>query len=90
MPLPLALTALRYLAVTAAVYAVARAWHQPRRDQRLEDAMDELPEGLGLTRDPDRSLRAAGRLRRVVRVGTDGPGLDIDVTGLARLRLRRV
>jgi len=92
MPLPIvptAAVAVRYAALGLAVYGLLRTRETARRDQRAEDAMDELGEGPGYRRDPD-GLRGAWRFRRVVRVGHAGPGVEIDFAGLARLRLRRV
>jgi len=92
MPLPLAPlagAALRYAAVTLAVYALLQARAHVRRDQRVEDAMDEMPEGAGISRDAD-GFRGGVRARRVVRLGTGGPGVALDFAGLARLRMWRV
>ena len=92
MPLPLvptAAVAVRYAALGLAVYGALRARERARRDQRAEDAMDELGEGPAYRRDPD-GLRGAWRFQRVIRAGQAGPGIEIDFAGLARLRLRRV
>ena len=32
----------------------------------------------------------AGRLKRTIRLGTTGPGVEIDATALGRIRFRRV
>lgn len=85
---PTAIVAARYAAVGLAVYAAWRAAAPARRDQRAEDALDELPEGTTLHRDDD-AARASLRLRRVIRLGNAGPGLEIDLAALGRLRLRR-
>ena len=92
MPLPLAPVAglaLRYGAVALATYALARSATPVRRDQRHEDAMDEMEEGLGFRRDSDQ-VNGGGRVRRVIRVGPSGPGIEIDATALGRIRVRRV
>jgi hypothetical protein len=92
MPLPLApitVFALRYGTVALASFAVARSIERGRRDQRAEDAFDELPEGLTARREPEQ-VNATGRMRRVIRFGAGGPGLEIDATALGRVRLRRV
>jgi len=90
MPLaPVAGVALRYVAVTLALYALLQARAHVRRDQRVEDAMDEMPEGAAVARDAD-GLRGGVRTRRVVRLGTNGPGIALDFAGLARLRMWRV
>lgn len=85
---PTAIVAARYAAVGLAVYAAWRAAAPARRDQRTEDALDDLPEGTTLHRDGD-ATRATLRLRRTIRLGDTGPGLDIDLAALGRLRLRR-
>ncbi len=95
MPLPLAPLApvagiaLRYGAVALATYAVARKTQAGRRDQRAEDALDELDEGLTLRRDGEDTSTTA-RFRRVIRLGQGGPGIEIDACGFARVRIRRV
>jgi len=92
MPLPIAPIAglaLRYGAVAVATYAVARRVERGRYDQRAQDALDELDEGVTLRRDGDQ-VDATVRFRRVIRVGQDGPGVEVDITGLTRIKLRRV
>ena len=92
MPLPLApitVFAMRYGTVALASYALARSVERGRRDQRAEDACDDLPEGLTTRRDGEQ-VNATGRFKRVVRFGTNGPGFEIDATALGRVRLRRV
>jgi hypothetical protein len=85
---PTALVAARYAAVGFAVYAAWRAAAPARRDQRAEDALDDLPEGTTLHRD-DEATRGSLRLRRIIRLGDSGPGVEIDLAALGRLRLRR-
>lgn len=92
MPLPLApitAIALRYGTVALATWAVARQVERGRRDQRVEDALDGLHEGLTARRETDQ-VNATGRFRRVIRFGTSGPGLEIDATALGRVRFRKV
>ncbi|MCR9067881.1 MAG: hypothetical protein NXH79_03475 [Rhodobacteraceae bacterium] len=87
---PVAGIALRYGAVALTAYAVARALPQGRFDQSVDDAMDETPEGIALHRG-DEQVNGAARWRRVLRVGgATGPGVEVDVTGLARIRVRRL
>lgn len=92
MPLPLtpiAGLALRYGAVAVATYAVARRMDRGRFDQRAEDALDTVEEGVTLRREGEQ-LNATGRFRRVIRLGQDGPGVELDITGLTRIRVKRV
>lgn len=101
MPLPLAPLvpiALRLGAFAAAGWALRRALSgvaAGRTDQRAEDALDDLAEGVAFHRPGDRAgdgltqTNAAGRFRRTIRWGSGG-GLEVDATLLARLRVRRV
>ncbi|GKY86590.1 hypothetical protein [Sinisalibacter aestuarii] len=92
MPLPLApitAIALRYGTVALATYTLARRVERGRRDQRAEDAHDDIPEGLTARRESEQ-VNATGRMRRVFRFGADGPGLEIDASALGRVRFRRV
>jgi hypothetical protein len=88
---PIAMVAMKYGAVALAGYAVARQMQPGRVDQRSEDALDELPEGLSAHRPRDRDqINGAARFRRVIRLGATGPGIEIDATALGRFRMRRV
>ena len=92
MPLPLApiaAIAVRYGTVALASYAVARKIERGRRDQRAEDAFDEVPEGLTARREPEQ-VNATARIRRVFRLGTSGTGIELDASALGRLRFRKV
>lgn len=92
MPLPLAPiagVALRYGLVAVAAYAVTRRLERAHFDQRAEDAMDDVNEGISLRRTPDQ-VNGTGRFRRIIRVGDNGPGVEIDITTLGRIRFRKV
>lgn len=92
MPLPLAPIAgiaLRYGVVAVATYAVARHVRRGFYDQRGEDAMNDVGEGLSLRRDTDQ-INGTARYKRIVRLGANGPGLEIDITALGRIKFRRV
>ncbi len=92
MPLPLAPVAsiaLRYGAVALASYAIARQIGKAPLDQRAEEAMDDVDEGLALRREREQ-VNGTGRFRRVIRLGEDGPGVEVDVTALGRIRFRKV
>lgn len=94
MPLPLAPIAgfaLRYGTVAAVTYMASRRIQTSRTDQAVEDALDKVPDGVSAHRCTDaHQANAAGRFRRVIRVGRSGPGVEIDVTALGRFRVRRV
>ncbi|MGP3696534.1 hypothetical protein [Rhodobacter sp. NSM] len=96
MPLPIvpiAVMALRTGAVAGAIWLVRRAVVAGRTDQRAEDALDDLGEGLFLHRPADRSLdgvrqtNTAGHFRR--RLTWSGGGVEVDAAWLGRLRIRR-
>lgn len=96
MPLPLAPLlplALRVGAVAATGLAASR-WLRSRSfpgrtDQRAEDALDDLGEGLSLHRPADRAdaqqANASLRVKRVIRFG--GKTYEFDAGLLARVRL---
>ncbi len=98
MPAPLALsplawTAIRLGAVAAvALYAARKGDGQPK-DLAREGVLDDVPEGVTAT--PHRAgdegaVHGTGRVRRVIRLGPNGPGVEIDATALGRVRLRRL
>lgn len=97
MPLPLAPLiplAVRLGLVATTTFALTRlvrsATHPGRTDQRAEDALDDLGEGLSLHRPADRAddrqTNATARLRRVIRFR--GQRYEVDAGLLARVRLR--
>lgn len=95
MPLPLAPIAglaLRYGAVVLAGYVIARRLPRGRIDQRAEDALDGIDEGVAFVRPADRpgQANAAARVRRVIRLGRAGPGWEVEAAGFGRLRIRKV
>lgn len=97
MPLPLAPLiplAVRLGPVATTTLAVAR-WvrsgtHPGRTDQRAEDALDDLGEGVSLHRPTDRAedrqTNATARVRRVIHFR--GRAYEIDAGLMARFRLR--
>lgn len=92
MPLPLAPIAgiaLRYGTVALATYAVTRKVSRGRRDQRAEDALDELEDGLSMRHDAGQANTTA-RFRRKIRLGNNGPGVEIDITALGRIIIRKL
>ncbi len=97
MPAPLALpplawAALRLGAVAAvAIYAARSRASQPKIAEH-ENVLDTMGEGFEAAphrAEAERAVHAHGRFRRVVRLGPTGPGIEIDASGLARLRIRR-
>ncbi|MCV2874149.1 hypothetical protein OEZ71_17770 [Defluviimonas sp. WL0050] len=92
MPLPLAPIAgfaIRYGAVALAAYGLRRALRKGRTDQRAEDALDDMDEGVAVHRPADRGqTNAAARFRRVIRWGDTA--IEIDAAALGRFRVRKV
>lgn len=100
MPLPLAPLvplAMRLGLLTAASYAIKRyvtARSFPgRTDQRVEDAFDDLGEGLAIHRPADRATEQArqtntsARLKRTLRIGTRR--FEVDAALITRFRIRK-
>ncbi len=98
MPAPIALSPLAWTVIrigaVAAVGAIAarkRASHP--KDPHQEVVLDDLPEGVSArthSAEAERTLHGHGRLKRTFRFGVGGPGVEIDASGLGRLRFRRV
>ncbi|MBC7141995.1 MAG: hypothetical protein H5U18_07545 [Rhodobacteraceae bacterium] len=92
MPLPLvpiAGFAIRYGTVALVAYGVRRALRKGRTDQRAEDALDRVDEGLAVHRPADRGQTSgAARFRRVIRWGDRA--VEIDAAALARFRIRKL
>lgn len=84
---PLAGIAVRYAAFALAGYALAKGLPKGEPDARAEAAMNDLPDGLGVSSD-DGAARASGRLRRSFRLGAQG--VKIDAGFLARLKVSRL
>lgn len=88
----IAVYAARAGALAAAAWAVRRALspRQGRTDQRAEEALDDMDEGLAAHVPADRAgqRNAALRMRRVV--GWGGRKVEVDVGVLARVRVRGV
>ena len=99
MPAPAALAPVAWkVAQVDAVAAVA--WYVARkrrpngpREIWRERVMDEVDEGLEteFSRSPEEARAGlAARFKRGIRLGADGPGVEIDISGLTRIRLRRL
>ena len=99
MPAPAALAPVAWkIAQLGAVAAVA--WYASRkrraegpREVWREHVLDDVDEGLetdfSRAREESR-LGAAVRFKRGIRLGASGPGVEIDFSGLTRLKLRRL
>ena len=100
MPFPLAPfvpIVIRLGLVAGAGLAAQRLWAATtqvgRTDQRAEDALDDLGEGLAVHRPADRAAdggtqtNTAGRIVRTIRIGRRR--IEIDAAFLGRLRIRK-
>ena len=103
MPLllaPLVPFALRLGVVAATGFAIKRLIaarvHRGRTDQRGEDALNDLGEGLAIHRPADlaegrgvegRQTNTSLRFRRIIRWGK--AGIEIDAALLGRIRIRK-
>jgi len=101
MPLPLAPLVplvLRLSGIVAAGFALRRALAYKvavgRTDQRAEDVLDSLDEGVAVNRPADRAIvgdnqtNTAARMRRTIRWGNRG--VEVDAALFARFRIRKV
>lgn len=91
MALPLAPIAglvLRYGAVAALAYAAAARARPQRLNPATEETLDQMPEGATVGHAPGQ-LNGTVRWRRNIRLGPQGPGMEIDLTALGRLRIRK-
>lgn len=85
MPLPLV-----PIAVVAGAYALAKNIHVSPVSQAHEDVLDDLNEGLSAHKDPSANqINSAYRWKRTVRLGANGPAVEIDASFLGRIRVNR-
>ncbi|MAM63312.1 hypothetical protein [Maritimibacter sp. UBA3975] len=92
MPLPLipiAVYAAGAGSVALATWKFARKVESGRRDQRAEDALDGVDEGVTVRREAEQANGTA-RMKRVFRFGDAGSGLEIDAAVLGRVKIRKV
>lgn len=99
MPAPIALAPLAWkaaqLGAVAAIgyYAARRQRDAGPRDLWRETALNELGEGLeteASCNDEEARLAAAGKFKRGIRLGADGPGFEVEFASLSRLRFRKI
>lgn len=99
MPAPAALAPVAWkVAQLGAVAAVA--WYAARKRRPegphevwRERVLDDVDEGVetDFSRSSDQTrMGATLRWKRGIRLGPTGPGIEIDVVGLTRLKLRRL
>jgi len=89
---PIAVTALRFGAVAAVAYYVARKQsHLPTTTE--EAAHEDVEEGVSYCHSRNQEgaqANADARIKRTIRFGAGGPGIEIDATALGRIRFRKV
>lgn len=79
------------IALAAGAFALARNVKISVVDQRVEDRLDDLAEGVSVHRDTTgQQINGAYRYKRTIRWGDNGPGLEVDASFLGRLKLRRL
>lgn len=88
---PIAGAALKVGGLAVVTWLFTRRMQIARIDQRSEDALDELPEGLATRRPADRDqTNMTGRFRRVIHLPGEAGAVEIDAAFVARLRARRL
>lgn len=79
------------IAMAAGAVALVRNVQISPVIQDVEDSLDTVEEGLAAHRTPEGDqMNAAYRWRRIIRIGANGPGVEIDASALARIRFRRI
>ena len=91
MPLPILPVALGLGGAALAGWAAVRRSAPARIDQRCEDAMDELPEGLATRRPTDHrpQYNASARVKRRITL-PGGRIVEFDAGLIARFRITRL
>jgi len=88
---PIAFIAARYGTVALAAYYTARRVQLSQTNQANEDALDTVVEGVSAHKCTDApQANGAMRWRRIIRLGDTGPGLEIDIAAMGRIRIKRV
>lgn len=89
---PIAMTAVRYGAVMAVAYYVAnRSKSLPKVSE--EEAHEDVDEGVSVRHHRSQEgaqANADARLKRTIRLGANGPGVEIDASALGRIRIKRL
>ncbi|MGB0798667.1 MAG: hypothetical protein ACPGRD_05060 [Planktomarina sp.] len=86
---PVAGLALKYGSVALVGAGIALAIPKLRRDQKAEDVLDHVDDGFAARRDHEQ-INLAGRYRRIVTIGRNGPMFAIEATALTRIRIKKV
>jgi len=79
------------LALVAGAVALARNVQVMPVVQSVEDSLDMVPEGVSVRKDTSgQQINGSYRWKRMVRFGKTGAGVEIDVSALGRIKLRKV
>lgn len=78
------------IAVAAGAFALARNITITPADQRAEDHLDDLAEGLGVHRPNPDQINMSYRHKSTIRWGNTGPAYELDLSLLSRIRLRKI
>lgn len=90
MALPIVPVIAAATAVSSAV-TIVRKIHISPVIQHVEDTLDTVDEGVSVRKmDDNHQMNGAVRWVRTVRFGGEGPGVEIDVSAIGRLRWRKV
>ena len=92
MPIPLIPVAGVVISTGTVALAGYRAYHKiskGRRDQRAEDALDDVSEGATIRTDGTQA-NGTFRWKRVIRLGDAGPAFEIDASAFARFKIKKV
>lgn len=102
MPAPIAIAPLAWkaaqLGAIAAISFYAARRHRRQdvvepRDIWRETALNDLPEGVETEashNDGEGRLAAAGKFKRGVRIGANGPGIEMEIAAITRFRFRKL
>ena len=89
---PIALTAARYGAVLALTYYVVNK-NKSLPKVSEEAAHEDVDEGISVRHHrgtEGAQANADARMKRTIRLGANGPGVEIDLSALGRIRIKKV
>jgi hypothetical protein len=79
------------IALVAGAVALARNIQVSPVVQSVEDSLDMVTEGISGHRDPSgQQVNGSYRWVRTVRFGSQGKGVEIDISALGRIKFRKI
>ena len=79
------------LVIVAGAVALARNIQVSPVVQSVEDSLDMVPEGVAGHRDRSgQQINGSYRWKRTVRFGSQGKGIEIDMSALGRIKFRKI